>query len=463
MTGLSATPTGGIADSRVRASHRRGTGRHRRPPERRTSYREVLAVREFRWLSVAQALSFVGDQFAQVAIAILVYGRTGSPLLTALTYALTYLPPIVGGPLLSSLADLYPRRRVMLGCDLIRVLTVGLMAIRGVPLWGLAALLFCTVLLGAPFSSARAALVPDILPPDQIRTGSAVGNITHQASQIIGFVAGAAVVASLGEYRTLGIDAGTFGISALVTILAVQRRPAPARTFGSRPSLWTVSADGARIVFGRPELRVLLLFGWLAGFYVVPEGLAAPYVHSLGGHEVVVGALMAAVPLGTVLGGVLIGRFVTPSTQLAGMGWLAILSCAPLIASAWNPPLWLVLPLWVLAGMGGAFQLIAIPAFARALTPETRARAFGVAQSGLYAAQGIGILAGGVIANTIGAPMAVGLAGLAGACVAGGLTMNWSRLCGMVIASQRPSSLRSPLSRPSRPARPSRFATIGAC
>jgi MFS family permease len=440
MTGVSATAAGAIADSRTQASSRRGAGRHRRPPERRTSYSEVLAVREFRWLSASQALSFLGDQFAQVAIAILVYGRTGSAFLTALTYALTYLPPIVGGPLLSSLADLYPRRRVMIACDLIRVLTVGLMAIRGLPLWGLGALLFCTVLLGAPFSSARAALIPDILAPDQIRTGSAIGNITHQASQIIGFVAGAGVVALLGEYRTLGIDAGTFGISAFVAVLAVKRRPAPVRTSGSRPSLWTVSADGARMVFGRAQLRILLLFGWLAGFYVVPEGLAAPYAHSIGGHTVVVGALMAAVPFGTVLGSLLIGRFVTPSTQLAGMGWLAILSCAPLIVCAWSPPLWLVLLLWVVAGMGGSFQLIAIPAFARSLTPETRARAFGVAQSGLYAAQGIGILAGGVIANVMGAPIAVAAAGLVGVCVAAGLAMNWARLRGLVIASQRAQS-----------------------
>ena len=53
-------------------------------------------------------LSHVGDQFAQVAIAILVYGRTHSAFLTALAYALTYLPPIAGGPLLSGLADLFP-------------------------------------------------------------------------------------------------------------------------------------------------------------------------------------------------------------------------------------------------------------------------------------------------------------------------------------------------------------------
>lgn len=117
-------------------------------------------------------LSFAGDQFAQVAIAILVHRQTHSAFLTALAYALTYLPPIAGGPLLSGLADLFLRRQVMMACDVLRIGTVGLMAIPGMPFPALCALLFCTVLAGAPFSSARAALLPDVLPGDMFVLGS---------------------------------------------------------------------------------------------------------------------------------------------------------------------------------------------------------------------------------------------------------------------------------------------------
>ena len=115
----------------TRAADRQLTGRHRRAPEHQASYREVFAIREFRGLWSAQVLSYGGDQFAQVAIAILVYHRTNSPFLTALAYALTYLPPIIGGPFLSGLADLIPRRRVMIACDVTRAALVGLMAIPG--------------------------------------------------------------------------------------------------------------------------------------------------------------------------------------------------------------------------------------------------------------------------------------------------------------------------------------------
>ena len=97
------------------------------------SYREVFAIAGFPALWTAQVLSFAGDQFAQVAIAILVYRRTHLAFLTALAYALTYLPPIAGGPLLSGLADLFPGRRVLIACDVLRTGTVGLMAIPSMP------------------------------------------------------------------------------------------------------------------------------------------------------------------------------------------------------------------------------------------------------------------------------------------------------------------------------------------
>jgi MFS family permease len=422
------------ADQEAQPVH---SGRHRRAPEERSSYREVFAIGEFRAIWSAQVLSYAGDQFAQVAIAILVYGRTHSPFLTALAYALTYLPPIAGGPLLSGLADLFPRRRVMIVCDLLRVGTVGLMAIPGMPFAALCALLFFTVLTGAPFSSARTALLPDVLPGDKFVLGSAVGNISFQASQILGFVAGAAVVAVLDPYRTLGVDAVTFGISALILVAGVKARPSPRREGTARPSLWSVSAEGIRVVFGSRVLLTLLLFGWLAGFYIVPEGLAAPYARSLHGSTLTVGLLMAAMPLGMVVGAFLLGRVAAPSARIRMMGWLAVLSCAPLIGSAWGPPLWAVLLLWALAGAGGAYQLAAAAAFVQALNPANRASAFGLAQSGLYAVQGLGILAGGAIAQLIGAPLAVGLAGLVGLTAATMLAMSWTHLRVGLIQAQR--------------------------
>src|SRR5690348_3764343 len=95
---------------------------------RRATFRDVLAIPEFRALYIAQLLSVAGDQLARIAVAVLVYSRTGSALLTGLSYAASYLPWVIGGPLLSGYADRMPRRTVMIASDLARAGLVAIMA-----------------------------------------------------------------------------------------------------------------------------------------------------------------------------------------------------------------------------------------------------------------------------------------------------------------------------------------------
>ncbi|MQA97453.1 MAG: MFS transporter [Streptosporangiales bacterium] len=382
-------------------------------------------------------LSLVGDQLAGVAIAVLVFDSTGSPLLTAFTYALTFLPPLIGGPLLSGLADLLPRRRVMVTSDLVRAALVGLMVLPHLPLWALGGLVFLTVLFGSPFGAARAAVMPEVLPGDKYVAGSAITNITHQFGSVAGFLVGGAVVALIGTAAALAIDAMTFVLSALLLLAGVKARPSPRREGPARPSLWGVTKDGARIVFGDPRMRQLVLFAWLCGFYVIPEGLAAPYAQSLGGGAITVGVLMAAMPIGAAVGAVLFSRLVRPTDRLRMLSGMAMMSSAPLIGCALQPSLWVTVTLWVVAGMGSAYQLAANAAFVVTVPAAARGLAFGLAQSGLQAAQGLGIMVGGAAAQVFRPEQVVALAGLAGLAAAAALAVRWARVRTDVIAAMR--------------------------
>src|SRR5260370_40845926 len=111
------------------------------------------------------------------------------------------------------------------------------------------------------------------------------------------------------------------------------------------------------------------------------EGLGVGCGRSVQGSTVSVGLRMAAMPLGMVIGAFLLGKTAVPSARIRMMGWLAVLSCAPLIGSAWGPPLWAVLLLWTLAGAGGAYQLAAAAALLPRLRPSAPAPAFRVAQA----------------------------------------------------------------------------------
>ncbi|MGH3171961.1 MAG: MFS transporter, partial [Trebonia sp.] len=370
--------------------------------EGQSSYRDVFAISEFRAMWTAQTLSLLGNQLAQVAIAIIAYDRTHSAFLTALAYAFTYLPPIIGGPLLSGIADIFPRRGVMIFFDLLRLVLVCAMAVPGTPFWALCVLIFVTTLAGVPFTAARTALLPDVLPGDRLALGSAVGNMTDQLSQVIGFTVGAAVVAWAGPRHALLFDALTFAVSAAVVGAWVSRRPAPAHTHEDRPSLWSSARLGARLSLGPPVPRLLVLFGWLSGLYILPEALAAPYAHALGKGTVAVGLLMAATPAGTVIGALVLIRLIPPRRRRMLLGWLAILACAPLIGTAADPPLPVVLALWAVAGVGSTYQIIAAAAFLRQLPDVGRGAAFGFVTSGLLAAQGLGFLIGGAAAQAFG-------------------------------------------------------------
>src|SRR6266699_1513753 len=118
------------------------------PP--RATFGAVFAVGEFRALWLAQVLSVAGDQLARVALTLLVFDRTHSALLAAITFAASVVPAFIGGITLSGLADRLPRRRVMIACDLARVVLVAVMAISGMPIAVLVGLLFLVTLIGAP-------------------------------------------------------------------------------------------------------------------------------------------------------------------------------------------------------------------------------------------------------------------------------------------------------------------------
>ena len=382
----------------------------------------------------------------------MVYARTGSAFLTAAAYALTYLPPVIGGAALSGLADLFPRQHMMIALDLTRAGLVALMALPGLPFAGLCALFFGTVLLGTPFSAARSALLPDVLPGGKFPLGSVIGSHTTQLSQIAGFLAGGALVASFGPYRALALDSLSFSLSAGILACGLRSRPAPRRSAGDA-SPWEITWDGVTAVFGTPVLRTLVLFGWLAGFTVVPEALAAPYARELGGGAPAIGLLMAAMPAGTVIGGFVIGRLLRPSDRMRPMGWLAMLSCAPLIFSLAHPPLPVLILLLALAGAGGAYQLAAAAAFVTALPAARRVRAFAVAQTGLLAAQGLGIVTGGAVAQRAGAPGAVALAGLMGLLAAAALATDWGRRHAELISMLQRARVAAALTGPAPQAR----------
>ncbi|MBM2620797.1 MFS transporter [Actinoplanes sp. LDG1-06] len=379
------------------------------------TYRELFGFREFRFLYAGQVLSYLGDQVAAVAVAVLVFDRTDSALLSAIAYASAWLPGVFGGPILSTYADRLPRRAVLIGCDIARAALIALVAVPGLPLWVAIVLLYAAHLFSPPFVAARAAIMPEVLPGEAYIAGNGLSNITSQLGQLFGFVAGGVIVAAVGPVWSLLGNAVTFVLSALLIAAGIVHRPA-ALPEGSPEGLLAQTRDGFRYILADPWLRTCLALVWVASaFSFAPEAIAYPYAVTLGGGPAAAGLLLAAPCVGFLLGAIVFTRVVTPETRERLLRPAALLSTLALTPALAHPGLPVVLLLLVLAGAGASFIVPLNAVFVRRVAPEFRGRAMGVASSGLLVGQGLAFLAAGAAVQAGLTPATVaGLSGLLG-------------------------------------------------
>ncbi|TDB94132.1 MFS transporter [Micromonospora fluostatini] len=386
--------------------------------ERAATFREVFALREYRSILTATTLAWVGDYIAKAAVTVLVYRESESVALSAAAFAVGFLPWLIGGPLLATVAERYRYRHVMVACDLIRMTLVALVAIPGMPVWAILCLLFLTTLANPPSQAARSALLPLVLSGDRLVVGLSINASVGQAAQVVGYLLGAAI-ATINPTVALLVNATTFALSAVLVRLGVRDRPS-AMTAAHRSHLLRETGEGFRLVFGDPTLRAIAVTVFSAMlFAIVPEGLAAAWAREGNTSGLDAGtaqaAIMAANPVGFILGGLLIGRAVAPARRVQLVRPLAVAAPLTLVPVLFDlPPLAVALLAAVCGAAVGGLLPVANGMFVRALPDGYRARAFGVMATGLQVIQGLAVLVTGLLAEWASIPVVVGVWSAAG-------------------------------------------------
>lgn len=354
---------------------------------------------------------------------VLVYDRTRSALLAAITFAVSIVPMFLGGVFLAGIGDRWPRRRVMVSCDVTRTALVVIMTLPGMPVAALVVLLFVVTFLEAPFRSARAAIYPDVLDGDLFVLGQTISMTTYLAAQVVGFALGGVVVGAVGTRTSLLVDAATFAVSALIVRIGVGEHSPQSAEAAGRPTPLADARAGARLVFRTPALRTPMLLGWLAAFYNVPEGIAAPLARVLHGGPTAVGAILAAGALGGTIGNIFFSRLVPASRRGVLMAPFAIGCCAVLILFAFRPDLVPAVAILTGSGLLGGYQAAASSAFVASAPRDRRAQAFGLAQGGMNLGQGTAMVLAGAAANYLSPPTVIAVTGVLGAMAALAITL----------------------------------------
>ena len=374
-------------------------------------------------------MSDLGDQAARVAVALLVLEQTGDLLYSALALAIAYLPGVLGEAVLGSLADRYPRRAIMLACDLLRLLLIGGLALlvgHGVPLLVVYVVLLVSEFVAMPFGTARASLYVDVVPEraDYV-TAQGLSRTVHLLTQVVGAVVGGLLVDVLGVGPALAFDALTFLFSFVVVRFFVAERSVAAEPGTSARRMVSDVGVGVREIFADPVRRAITLLGWMSAlFLIAPEAVALGYRPDLSG--VTGGALLAAVPAGSAIGALLIPRL-SLRDQLRMLLPLAALSCLPLFATSVDPPPAVAGALWFVAGVLQAYVLTVIAAVTMLTPRERRGRVLGVASAGFNFLTAVAFAVTGWVAGLdgIGPARAVSLAGAAGLVCVGVLRAVW--------------------------------------
>ncbi|MFF4623155.1 MFS transporter [Nonomuraea jabiensis] len=376
------------------------------------TFGEVFAVKEFRVLIGSFALLVGGDSIKMLALSVLVYARTGSAGLSAAAYMAGWLPFIVGGLFLLSLADRLPPRALMVTGEVARAVTCLLLAYAGLPVWGMLALVLVTGLFTPVFFAARAAMLPDVLPGDAFVLGRSVLNVASASAQIAGLAAGGAFLAVAGPSGALATTAGLAAVAAVVLRAGLPYRPArgTARAGAVRQTLRVnrrLLADG--------HVRGLLLAGWLPCVCLAgAEAMVVPY---LGGQGQA-GVVLAAAAGGMAAGEFAVGRFAAPGLRERLSFPLAVLLAVPWVGFALGPGIAWAAVLAAVATAGLSYQLGLQRRFVESVPEEVRGQAFGLQSSGLMTGQAAGAALVGALGELITPGVAIAGAGGAGILVA---------------------------------------------
>jgi MFS family permease len=381
-----------------------------------TTYREVLAEPRFRLLFTTRSLAIAADTLRILALSVLVFAVTGSPLLGAIAYGIGFLPQVVGVTLFGALADRVRPRRLIVAGYAVECATALVLALAHLPVW--ASLLLVAVVAGLTpvFGGASARLVAEVLTGDAYVLGRSLSSMSSSAAQLLGLAGGGVAIGALGARHALLVSAGCHLVAAAAVRLRLPDLDLPATISrrGRTRSALRQSLAGNRVLLRDPEVRLLMLAQWLpAAFVTGAESLIIGYASSRGFRAGSAGLLLACLPVGMLAGDLVVGRFVRPATRERLVVPLVGVLGVPLLAIAADPPFAVTAALLAVTGTGFAYGLGIQRRFLDAVPEERRGQAFGLLSSGLMTLQGVGPAVFGALAEVTPIRYAVSLAGAA--------------------------------------------------
>lgn len=273
----------------------------------------------FRNLWYGQIVSLFGDWFNLIASAALIAELTNSGLAVGGLFAVRMLAPFLVSPFAGVAADRYNRKHLLVFSDLTRALAVlGFFLVRSPDqVWLLYLLTAIQLGLSGIFFPTRNAILPDIVPKNQLGAANTISSTTWSVMLAMGAALGGFVAGAWGIYTAFAIDAISFLISAFFIGRIVYEKEipleAPAAGVGA---VFRDYLDGLKYLRRFPDILMITLHKAALGF-TIAGGVINVVIVAIAGDIFVIGKnggtslglLYGIAGLGTGLGPFVARRF----------------------------------------------------------------------------------------------------------------------------------------------------------
>lgn len=380
-------------------------------PDRPNHTFSVLRHGTFRWIWAGALVSNVGNWMEAVAQSWLVQRQTGSPFMVELLAASEFVPHALLLLAAGWLADHYDRRKVLLYGQVVMMIFAAALALAAhlglASPWVVIALAFAEGAAWATVTPAWQALVPALVPRDELPQAIALNSVQFNTARLLGPMLAGALLSLTSAAFVFDLNVVSFvGILVVLALVRIPAAPlAAAPTTGGRLQ----SSGGVRLALKwawneRGPRRLILGLFMFALFAAPVQGLLPAMADSIlqvGARGY--GVLLSCLGAGAICGALTLSRLPRsyPRHHLIPLSMLAFSLCAMVYASARWPQL-----AAAALGVGGVFWVWSLASSSTAmqlLVPEEfRGRAMSVLALATTGPLPLGHLLGGAVAHGLG-------------------------------------------------------------
>jgi len=259
----------------------------------------------------AQLVSTLGTAASTIVYPLLILALTRSPAAAGIASALRVVPYLLFALPVGALIDRWDRKRVMILCDIGRLLAVLCIPVAiwldALALWQIYAVSFVEGSLFVFFNLAEVAALPRVVAASQLPAATAQNHAAFDAAQVAGPSIGTLLFQTLGRAAPFLADALSYLVSAVSLSLIRpgfrDTAPPPAASLGAQ------IAEGFRWLWGQPLIRTMaFVTGGINFAYAATPLLMIVLAKRLGASDIDIGMMFTVGGVGGVIGSLVGGR-----------------------------------------------------------------------------------------------------------------------------------------------------------